>query len=167
MSHAEIPCEALCGKQLPCGHQCAQPCAIPCRCECRKTLSNVVLEDMPGAQTPQSSQTTASEAIERAMALQRYHDFANGGAAEEDRRLLEETKKLALEEEQKRRDDQTFEDLFGEGKPGGSKDTGTRTTVKKVPDGNGGWREQRTEYFQPAPPKTSKPKAEEPSLIDL
>lgn len=127
----------------------------------------MVLEDVSGTQSPQSSQATENEAVERAMALQRYHDYANGGAAENDRLLLEKTKKLALEKEQQLRDDQTFEDLFGEGKPAGPKDKATRTTVKRVPDGMGGWREQRTEYFQPAPPKISKPKAEEPSLIDL
>lgn len=103
--------------------------------------------------------------MERAMALQRYHDYANGGAAEEDRLLHERAKKLALEEEQKLRDDQAFEDLFGEGKSVVSKDPPTRSTVKRVPDGKGGWREKRTEYYQPALPKSLKPKAEEPSLI--
>lgn len=130
--------------------------------------TNSVSQDVSRTQTPQSSQTSGSGAIEHARLIQSYHDYANGGAAREDARLAEEAKKLALEEEQKRRDDQTFEDLFGEVNIAASADMATRTTVERVPDGKGGWREKRTEYFQPGAPKPKpKPKDQELSLIDL
>ncbi|KAK2756551.1 hypothetical protein FQN54_005444 [Arachnomyces sp. PD_36] len=163
--HSDIPCNVLCGKKLACGHQCGKICAVRCQCETCGFGVHAVSEDVSRTQTPQSSHTSDSESRERQ--IKAYHEFANGGAAKEDARLLEAARKLALEEEKQRQDDEAYADLFGDGKAKGDDGMETRATFKRVPDGRGGWREHRTEYFQAGAPKPGKAKAQEPSLMDL
>jgi hypothetical protein len=100
------------------------------------------------------------------LPVQRYQEYADGGAKIEDARLEEMKDKEAMEEAKKRLDEQSFADLFGDGEASTpTSQPAVQVTVKQVPDGKGGWREERTHHFttQVTP---SKSKRQETSLLD-
>ena len=120
--------------------------------------------------TGQSIQGLGAElpaALAKSLSLQRYQEYADGGAKIEDARLGELMQKQASEEEQKRLDAQSYEDLFGNEAPMASGiQQPVSTTVKQVPDGKGGSREKRI-YHYSSQATPSKPKRQEHSLLDL
>lgn len=77
--HEQIICSENCPNILPCGHRCDGGCPEQHQCRCRCPQARAALA---------GRKQEASEERHRAF-VQRYHDFASGGAGEHDNALLE------------------------------------------------------------------------------
>lgn len=98
---------------------------------------------------------------EQMVLVQRYRDFANGGARQADAQLALENTRLANEEKLKVADEEAFAALFGNETPESS--PSKSSTVQRVSNMEGTFRFRYVQYYTGAPTK----KDTEPSLLDL
>ncbi|KAL2002464.1 hypothetical protein VTN02DRAFT_6731 [Thermoascus thermophilus] len=186
--HASVRCNQICGRSLPCGHRCNQPCSIdqPCYCDCGGDTNASAIEELTirdeatshqsiypyPVQTPPKVKSVIRNDRDHGALLQRYREFANGGAKEQDELLAARANDLAAEEMKNQLDDEAFKDLFGnyghDTKMPEPNVPGTHT-VTRVPDGKGGFRERYVDYYfngQASPTKPPKQWPPEYTLLD-
>lgn len=102
--------------------------------------------------------------------VQGYQAYANGGASADDARLATLAELQARQARQNLLDGENAKGLFGWDGASSEKEEGatTRSTTRRVPDGNGGWRTQYMEYYPAggSSSETSSAKEPEVSLLD-
>ncbi|KAI2023264.1 hypothetical protein LOZ46_001595 [Ophidiomyces ophidiicola] len=160
MSHESVRCERPCRRLLPCGHECEKPCFIPCECDCPKARELPV--EIQALQRVENLRPDSK--AEQVASVQRYRDFANGGARKADAQLALATQRLAVEEQLRVADEEAFASLFGEDIVNTSSAL-QNSTVTRAPDIAGTARYRYVQYYSNASGQRSD--KEEVSLLDL
>ncbi|KAL1853711.1 hypothetical protein Plec18170_005102 [Paecilomyces lecythidis] len=161
-------CQLMCGETLSCGHKCGLRChsvAVE-----RLAIERLAIEEVRSTLKTTTTKSSISN-DKHTQLVQKYHNFVNGGAQEQDAFLNARAKDIASEELRKQMDYEAFRDLFGDenedvaAKP--SKPART-PSMKRVPDGKGGYRERYVDYFsaRTTPSRTSKESSPGPHLLD-
>lgn len=173
-SHDQVSCNQICGKPLACGHVCREPCATGhlCHCECKPPpIERLSIDEEILPATRTTASTTSIRKEKYTELVQKYQNFVNGGAKEQDAFLNARARDIASEELRKKLDEEAFRDLFGDENENAAAESSNpeiTPTMKRVPDGKGGYRERYVDYFttRMTPSRTSKESSPGPHLLD-
>lgn len=147
MAHSSIRCQIPCRLSLSCGHKCTELCFRPCKCACNVSAGNI--ESTRSSPPNRSEVATQNKTVEHHALVQRYQEFATGGAQEQDVLLAKTQQQLAVDEELRLADEASFAALFGEANP--ITIPIRDGTVENILDVDGMTRRRYTQYYSNAP----------------